>query len=526
MTKILWPTKKEGYFRSNLVKKGFPMKSSKGLKCVIKCTVRFHISILLSLYIMNPFFAFGSPTLLAVTHSIIQSQSGDSLDPLLGPSPKKLTLEDAINRALEANRGLADAIDNVEGARLSLVTAESEFELKIFPGGQAGITGTSDEGSDPIFGAGIALEKKFAIGTEFSISPNIQKTGDTYQAAIDTGIVQPLLRGIGREYNLSGVRSAEFGARSTRRTLYLRQVNTVLLTIAGVYEVIRQRELFRLNEESAARLRVHAEAAKAKKKIGVATQIDVYRASIQQKQAEDSLNTAREAYRDALDNLKILLALPLEEEIEVAAPLEYNLVRLTEEEAIRTALRNRVELDQSADIVREAKRLSKVSKQNIRPKLDVVFNYSRFGSGDSFGDSAGFDEDAWGVNLVTSTDLARTAERAAYDQSLLNVRAARRNNSLERDNVARQVKRDLRNLRRSEKGIEIKEGQIEQVKGQLELAQVKFRWGQANNFDLIQAETELRLAETNLLSAVLDYIVGSHRLRAALGTLLERPERF
>jgi len=298
------------------------------------------------------------------------------------------------------------------------------------------------------------------------------------------------------------------------------------LTIAGVYEVIRQRELFRLNEESAARLRVHAEAAKAKKKIGVATQIDVYRASIQQKQAEDSLNTAREAYRDALDNLKILLALPLEEEIEVAAPLEYNLVRLTEEEAIRTALRNRVELDQSADIVREAKRLSKVSKQNIRPKLDVVFNYSRFGSGDSFGDSAGFDEDAWGVNLVTSTDLARTAERAAYDQSLLNVRAARRNNSLERDNVARQVKRDLRNLRRSEKGIEIKEGQIEQVKGQLELAQVKFRWGQANNFDLIQAETELRLAETNLLSAVLDYIVGSHRLRAALGTLLERPERF
>ena len=464
---------------------------------------------------------------MAAAHSIIQNKSGDSPEPRLVPSPKKkLPLEDAINRALEANRGLADAVDNVEGARLSLVAAEYEFELQIFPRGHAGLTGTSGEGPDETLGAGISLEKKFATGTKVSITPNIQKTGDIYQSGIDTGLVQPLLQGITREYNLSGVRSAEFGARSTRRSLYLRQVNTVLLTIGGVYEVIRQRELFRLNEESAVRLRVHAEAARAKKKIGLATQIDVYRAGIQQKQAEDNLNSAREAYRDSLDNLKILLALPLEEEIEVEAPLEYSLVRLAEKEATRTALRNRVELDQAADTVREAKRLSRVSKENIWPNLDVVFNYSRFGSGDRFGESTRFDEDSWGVNLVTSTDLARTVERAAYDQSLLNVRSARRNNSLERDNVARQVKRDLRNLRRSEKSIAIKEEQIGQVKGQLELAQVKFRWGLANNFDLIQAETELRLAETNLLSAVLDYILGSHRLRAALGTLLERPERF
>jgi HlyD family secretion protein len=95
----------------------------------------------------------------------------------------------------------------------------------------------------------------------------------------------------------------------------------VLATISSVYDVIRQKELVRLNEESAVRLRAHAEAAKAKEKIGLATQIDTYRAGIQQKQAEDSLNTAREAYRDALDNLKILLALPLEEEIKVEAPI-------------------------------------------------------------------------------------------------------------------------------------------------------------------------------------------------------------
>jgi len=100
------------------------------------------------------------------------------------PKIKKLTLEDAINRALEANRGLADAVDNVEGARLSLVAAEYEFELQIFPGGHAGLTGTSGEGPDETLGAGITLEKKFATGTKFSINPNIQKTGDIYQTAL------------------------------------------------------------------------------------------------------------------------------------------------------------------------------------------------------------------------------------------------------------------------------------------------------------------------------------------------------
>jgi outer membrane protein len=438
----------------------------------------------------------------------------------------KLTLEDAVNRALEANRGLANAGDRVEGARLSIVAAEAQFELKIFPGARAGVTGASGEGSEETLGAGITLHKRFSTGTDLSIGPNVEKTGYDYRTSIDTSLVQPLLRGLDREFNLSSVHSAEFGARSAQRSLYLTQVTTVLLTVDAVYNVIRQRELVRLNEESALRLRAHAEAAKAKEKIGLATQIDAYRAGIQQREAEDSLNTAREAYRDALDNLKVLLALPLEEEIGVDAPLKYNLVRLSEEKAVKTALRNRVELDQAADVIQEVQRQSRVSKHNTWPNLDVVLNYSRLGIGDSFGGSTGFDQGSWGLNLVTSTDLARTAERAAYEQSLLNVRAARRNHGLQSDEVEREAKRDLRNLRLSEKGIRIQEEQIQQAKGQLELARVKFRWGLANNFDLVEAEIQLRRAQTNLLSAVLNYIVGNYRLRAAMGTLLERPERF
>jgi outer membrane protein TolC len=218
--------------------------------------------------------------------------------------------------------------------------------------------------------------------------------------------------------------------------------------------------------------------------------------------------------------------LPIEEEIEVEAPLHYDLLRIAKEQAVDTALKNRVELDQAKDNIREAERLSRVAKHNIWPDLDIVLNYSRFGSGNNFGDSTGFDKDTWNVGLLTSTDLARTVERVAYDQSLLSVQGAQRNYHLLHDEVVREVKRELRNLRGSENSISIRQEQIRQARGQLELSQVKFRFGLANNFDLIDAETNLRNAQTNLLSAVLDYIVGTNRLRGAMGTLLERPKRF
>ena len=463
----------------------------------------------------------------ATVPSNTTDQATEKTEPDLKKSKKlKFSLESAINRALKANRGIKDVMDQVEGAHLSLVAADSEFELKIVPSGEARATGYSDEGSINTLGAGVSLQKKFDIGTDISITPKTQKTDDLYNTGVDTKLSQPLLRGFGKEYNLSEVRSAEFGTRTARRNLYLRQVSTVLSTINAIYDVIRQRELYQLNKESAQRLQVHAEAARAKRKIGMANQIDVYRAGIQQKQAEDNLNIAREAYRVALDNLKILLSLPLDEKIEVEAPLKYNFVRLAMQTAVSTGLKNRVELDQAKDNLREVGRLSRVAKHNTLPDLDVVVNYSRFGSGENFGNSTGFGKDSWNVGLVTSTDIARTVERAAYDQSLLQVQGARRNLSLLRDEVVSEVNRNFRNLRGYENSIKIQQEQIKQAKGQLELAQVKFKWGLANNFDLIDAETQLRNAQINLLSAVINYIVGTNQLRASMGTLLERPKKF
>jgi outer membrane protein TolC len=196
---------------------------------------------------------------------------------------------------------------------------------------------------------------------------------------------------------------------------------------------------------------------------------------------------------------------------------------MDEEETVELAFQNRVELRQAWDGVKEAERRSRVAKHRILPELNVALSFSPSGSSDDFGDSLELNEYSWGVSLSSSTDVSRTAERAAYDQSMLTVNAAYRSMSLRRDEIAREARSALRGLNESEQRIEIQKEQIKNADGKLKLAQVKFKHGMANNFDLIEAEEQLRQAQTNMISVVIDYIVGSYSLRATMGTLLEQP---
>jgi outer membrane protein TolC len=109
------------------------------------------------------------------------------------------------------------------------------------------------------------------------------------------------------------------------------------------------------------------------------------------------------------------------------------------------------------------------------------------------------------------------------EQNKIAVNGARRLLDLKKDEITREVRFALRLLNRTEDNISIQREQIEQAMGKLELAKIKFSRGLADNFDLIEAESELRSAEIGLVSAVTQYIEGQYRLKAAMGTLIEHP---
>jgi outer membrane protein TolC len=169
----------------------------------------------------------------------------------------------------------------------------------------------------------------------------------------------------------------------------------------------------------------------------------------------------------------------------------------------------------------QARRLSRLAKNNLFPQLDLVANYTRSVSDDQFSRSMRLDEDSWSINLSSTTDWSRTAEKAAYQKTLLLVKTTKLNRSTTIDGIKRDVRQYFDALLKDEERAQIRNEQIDQARGKLALAEIKFSHGMANNFDVIEAETELQEAWANLLVAKIQYIVGMYRLRAAIGTLIE-----
>lgn len=433
-----------------------------------------------------------------------------------------LTLEQAINRALNANRTIKNARYRSESQEHLLDSAASEFEFKFVPSISTGIRGNGFDGNENNIDIGFVLQKKFITGTKVTVGPSMRRTESGYNTRFGMSMVQPLLSDFGKDVNYDGIQKAEYAIRSSKRGLYQTKVNTVLETISAVYDVIKQKEIVELHDSLALRMYGYAKSAKVREEVGGSTAMDSYRAEIKLKDIEDKLTIASNAFRDAKDRLKFILAIPLETEIDVTAPLTVDRVDLDLDTAIEIAFKNRVELEQIKDEIKEAERSSRIAKKKVLPDVNLVFDYSSSSGVYDSASSNGFDDGLWGLRLESTTDIARTAKKAAYKQSLVNTRSSKLNLESRQEEIINQVRRELYALKNAEERISIRKDQIKQAEGKQALSKVKFIHGMADNFDLIEAETELQRARVDLVTNEIDYIVKTYKMKATLGSLLER----
>lgn len=435
-----------------------------------------------------------------------------------------LTLESAISQALNSNRQFLETVQNLTQAQYGIDLANSEFQISFTPKSQAGFAAGDREKPRLTFGGGMDVSKKFPYGTLISVAPSIVKFGEKTHTEIQTTLTQPLLRGLGREFQLANLHSAKFSLRTAYRSLNLAQVQLILRTIQTLYDIVKLERSLILNQESLKRIDQFYRAAKLKEKIGLADSLDIYRAEIELRSAEDALKNTRERWEEAKDILRDLLALPLDAEIQIDVPTRFTPHPVDVDQAIDMALNHRIEIEQSHDEWSENKRLSHLAKKNLSPELNLVVNYSNLGRARHFGDSFSKNrENIWGIGLTTSTDINSLSNQIAYEQSLLANASAVRGIDQTKATLVIEVKKAARQLDRAYERILLQEEQIKTANGELHLAKIKFDRGMADNFNVIQAEKTLRSAQQNYWTAVIDHIVGEFQLLAAVGLLIDKP---
>jgi len=467
----------------------------------------------------NCFYSF--PLFLLFSSSYAQ--------PLVDPSLYEvpclvLTLEKAVSQALSCNRQLLGTVENLTQAQYGIDLAESEFRLSITPNSQSGYYGGDRGKPGWIVGGGIDFSKKFSTGTLISIVPSIIKRREHYHTEIQTTIAQPLLRGLGKDYQLANMKGAQFALRSAYRNLYIAQVQLIMRTIQALYETVKLEQSLELNKESYQRINQFFKAAKLKEKMGISDALDVYRAEIELRHAEDVLKGTLERLEEAKDLLRDLLALPLDLCIKVEVPLLYSPHPIDLNQAVKMALSTRIEMEQARDEQYENERLSSLAKKNLLPELNLVLNYSNGGRAKQLARSCIHDrENVWGIGLTTSSEFNPLADQIAYEQSLIAITSATRGVQQAEAALILEVKKVVRQLDRAYERIRLQEGLIKTAQGELHLAKIKFDRGMTDNFNVIQAEKGLRGAQQNYWSAKIDHIVGEFQLLTAIGLLIDKP---
>jgi outer membrane protein len=186
------------------------------------------------------------------------------------------------------------------------------------------------------------------------------------------------------------------------------------------------------------------------------------------------------------------------------------------------AFEHSITIKSALDQLNEHRRAAQVAEHYLLPDLTLSAGYTRSGLDDHLeGDMFRTTEDNWRLFLTSSTDFARSSEKNAYMQSLITLKSAELELADTKDQLSKDVRSQMDTLEKTKERIRLMEAQIHTAMGKLELAEVKFNNGMADNFDMIEAETEHHRAKLQLLSAQIDYIVGTYRLRKTIGTLIE-----
>lgn len=333
-------------------------------------------------------------------------------------------------------------------------------------------------------------------------------------------LTQPLLRGAGPKIARNRVLSTGYEEQVQRMTLEQQRLQAVLAVKRAYFDALAKRELMKVNEAAVLSDSVLVRASEALIVAKLASRRDVLSAQIRYADDKAALIKAQNDFELALDALKDVMGLPIENPIRLdSAGLSYSPITLEEKTLMDLALQNSPQL-QAAQIGIKRNRLARsVAKNALLPQLDLVASYSS--------DRA--------KNAVSNQDLTRTGGWQAslnLSYSFLSREAAAEAENAEIDvrqqedrvlALQRQIIVDIRDIVR---GVYTAAGEIAAIEQSITSAQDKltfsqtmFNLGRASNFDVTDAQEFLLKAQTQYFRKLAEY----HTQLAFLESLTGRP---
>ncbi len=343
-----------------------------------------------------------------------------------------------------------------------------------------------------------------------------------YSSSVGAGTRQPLLRGGGFAVGLANLRTAELNSLDTFISVRNDERDIAINVIRQYFRILQAKLDLQVSRDALAEKRRFLEETQMKFELDEVAQSEVSRAEILYLQEQEKYTLKEQIYRDRIEGMLILLALPLDTELLIIdvtdSLIATGLPRLApQEEYIREGLIMRSELRQSDIALHRAKINLDVARNGLLPFLDFSAETESFESDDYFRHTRTLDQNTWTAGLDLTIPIPNIAKKESYRRTLIDMEKVKTNReSLKRD-ITREVKLAYRNLITNEQNIQILLKTVEQARLSLQQEKDRFEFGLNTSVDIRLAQDDLFQAQSSYYTAVLNHQILIAELYKAIG---------
>jgi len=468
--------------------------------------------------------------------------------PTTSPATKELTLSDALAYAFAHSRDFQTAKETLYLAALDLTLERHLWEPIFFANLGSDYTNLGkanqfDQSLQSVMEAGVRQRLPYGgevvartIDTLMSDLRDRAVDGATGQMLLEGNV--PLLRGAGKAAYETRYQAERNLIYAVRRFENIRR--DLAVTIAGDYFNLQQLRQQIINARASIRsFELEVGRTRALWRIGRYIRLDVQRAEQNVLAAQNAEVDAVEAYQAALDRFKILIGMPMETAIDVPFPAELTAVAgevslgrqdplaeslrmpaVSEEEAIRTALKYRLELLNAYDLIGDAERGVAIAENNLLPDLNATGSIA-WATNSAYRRLFDYNTDrvTYKAGMTLELPLDRVKERNALRRSFITKAQAERNYEELKDNIIREVRQAERVVLQQQKSLEIQIHNRDLAMRRRQAAEVQARLGKFSNRDVVEAEQVLLEARNRLAQAQAQLSLAILQFRRSTGTL-------
>lgn len=448
--------------------------------------------------------------------------------PPAGSPPLALTLQQAIDLAVANNLGLRNVSLAKQAADLEIARARARFHptagVNVSAFGSRTVARPAPVTREYVQLVTPFIQQELPTGGSVSVSGDFFRTESTpvffeeYGSALLLTVVQPLLRG-GRTYVATqAIENAKFDAITASARLQAEALRVRSQAKRAYYGALLTEKVIEVIEVAIERDTALLEASRDLFAARMVTRRDVFSAELALAQDAARLASARADLDVARNAVRDILGLPIDRPmILLDREIGFQPIPLVLEGWIASGLNYRPELrGLEAQLEKSALNI-RVATNALLPQLDAGASYGRGETASDFGRTLGLGGDVWSVGLVFSIPLGNVAARSALAQAQIEQTQLRTVLAQTKRQIELEIRAAVIKLQTSVERMRALTVAIEQARGKLEVGRAQFALGQATNLDITDAQQALLAAETDLLTAIIDYNIGLAELTAAVG---------